>query len=162
MKAKGHPLGQTLGHAFGDANAFWYPYLWSWGGKEVEADGKTVVLDSKDTIESVKFAIGFWKDAFDEGAFAWDDAGNNRAFLADTISSTNNGASIYLDGQEEARHLSDRDGKPLKDDSSIRRCPKARPASSAITCRSRHGDELFAEPEGGEGLPALVPLQGRL
>ena len=32
LKAKGHPMGQTLAHAFGDANAFWYPYLWSWGG----------------------------------------------------------------------------------------------------------------------------------
>src|SRR6202008_5021270 len=55
LKAKGQPLGQTLGHTFGDAPAFWYPYLWSWGGKEVEADGKTVVLDTKETIESVKF-----------------------------------------------------------------------------------------------------------
>jgi multiple sugar transport system substrate-binding protein len=51
LKAKGHPLGQTLGHTFGDAPAFWYPYLWSWGGKEVEADGKTVVLNSKETVE---------------------------------------------------------------------------------------------------------------
>src|SRR5438477_748325 len=63
LKAKGRPLGQTLAHAFGDANAFWYPYLWSWGGKEVEADGKTVVLNSPGTIESVKFAVGLWKDA---------------------------------------------------------------------------------------------------
>src|SRR5262249_47823782 len=62
LKAKGRPLGQTLGHAFGDANSFWYPYLWSWGGKEVEADGKTVVLNSKETIESVKFAVSLWKD----------------------------------------------------------------------------------------------------
>src|SRR5437899_6372258 len=61
LKAKGRPLGQTLAHAFGDANAFWYPYLWSWGGQEVEADGKTVVLDSKATVESVKFAVGFRK-----------------------------------------------------------------------------------------------------
>ena len=68
MKAKDHPLGQTLAHAFGDGPAFWYPYLWSWGGKEVEADGKTVVLNSKETIESVKFAVAFWKDACDEGA----------------------------------------------------------------------------------------------
>jgi len=49
LKAKGHPIGQTLGHAFGDGPAFWYPYLWSWGGKEVEADGKTVVLNSPGT-----------------------------------------------------------------------------------------------------------------
>jgi len=61
LKAKGHPLGQTLAHAYGDANAFWYPYLWSWGGKEVEADGKTVVLNSPGTVESVKFAVGLWK-----------------------------------------------------------------------------------------------------
>ena len=52
LKAKGRPLGQTLGHTFGDAPGFSYPYLWSWGGKEVEADGKTVVINSKETIES--------------------------------------------------------------------------------------------------------------
>ena len=93
MKAKDHPYGQTLAHAFGDGPAFWYPYLWSWGGKEVEADGKTVALNSKATIESVKFAVAFWKECFDEGAMSWDDAGNNRAFLANTISSTSNGSS---------------------------------------------------------------------
>ena len=51
------PIGQTAGHTFGDAPGWWYPYLWSWGGKEVAADGKTVVLNSKETIESVKFAV---------------------------------------------------------------------------------------------------------
>jgi multiple sugar transport system substrate-binding protein len=116
LKAKGRPLGQTLGHAFGDANAFWYPYLWSWGGKEVEADGKTVVLGSKDTIESVKFAIALWKDACDEGAFAWDDSGNNRAFLAGAISATNNGASIYIEAKKKPNTYRTEDGKPLKDD----------------------------------------------
>ncbi len=96
LKAKQQPYGQTLAHAFGDGPAFWYPYMWSWGGKEVEADGKTVALNSKETLESVKFAVPFWKECFDAGGLSWDDAGNNRAFLANTISSTNNGASIYL------------------------------------------------------------------
>src|SRR6185437_12055932 len=36
LKAAGHPIGQTLGHTFGDAPTFTYPYMWSWGGKEVE------------------------------------------------------------------------------------------------------------------------------
>jgi multiple sugar transport system substrate-binding protein len=116
LKAAGHPVGQTLAHAFGDAPAFWYPYLWSWGGKEVEADGKTVVLDSKETIESVKFAVGWWKDACDEGAFAWDDSGNNRAFLAGTISATSNGASIYLEAKKKPDTYLTESGKPLKDD----------------------------------------------
>src|SRR5215813_5154206 len=93
LKAKGRPIGQTAGHTFGDAPNWWYPFLWSWGGKEVEADGKTVVLNSPETIESVQFAVGFWKDACDEGGLAWDDTNNNRAFLSGTISATNNGAS---------------------------------------------------------------------
>jgi multiple sugar transport system substrate-binding protein len=116
LKAAGHPVGQTLGHAFGDGPAFWYPYLWSWGGKEVEADGKTVVLNSPGTIESVKFAVGWWKDACDEGAFAWDDSGNNRAFLAGTIAATNNGASIYLEAKKKPDTYLTEAGKPLKDD----------------------------------------------
>jgi len=116
MKAKSRPYGQTLAHAFGDGPAFWYPYLWSWGGKEVEADGKTVVLNSKETVESVKFAVGMWKDAFDEGAMSWDDAGNNRAFLANSISSTSNAASIYLLAKVKGDTYMTETGKPLKDD----------------------------------------------
>jgi multiple sugar transport system substrate-binding protein len=73
-------------------------------------------LNSKETIESVKFAVGLWKDACDEGALAWDDSGNNRAFLAGTISATNNGASIYLEAKKKPdTYLTDA-GKPLKDD----------------------------------------------
>src|SRR3954468_13665813 len=116
LKAKGHPLGQTVAHAFGDANAFWYPYMWSWGGKEVEADGKTVALNSKSTIESVKYAVAFWKECFDEGGMSWDDSGNNRAFLANTISSTHNGASIYLLAKAKADTYMTEKDKPLKDD----------------------------------------------
>jgi multiple sugar transport system substrate-binding protein len=116
LKAKGRPLGQTLAHAFGDANAFWYPYLWSWGGKEVEADGKTVVLNSKETIESVKFAVAFWKDSCDEGGLAWDDSGNNRAFLSGSISATNNGASIYVESKRKPDSYKTADDKPLKGD----------------------------------------------
>jgi ABC-type glycerol-3-phosphate transport system substrate-binding protein len=82
LKANGHPIGQTAGHTFGDAPGWWYPYLWSWGGKEVEADGKTVALDTKETVESVKFAVTLWKETMDEGGLAWDDTSNNRAFPA--------------------------------------------------------------------------------
>jgi multiple sugar transport system substrate-binding protein len=97
LKAKGFPIGQTAGHTFGDAPSFWYPFLWSFGGKEVEADGKTVAINSKETVEAVRFAVGFWKDAMDEGGLAWDDTNNNRAFLSGTICATNNGASIYIE-----------------------------------------------------------------
>jgi multiple sugar transport system substrate-binding protein len=116
LKAKGRPLGQTLGHTFGDAPGFSYPYLWSWGGKEVEADGKTVVINSKETLESVKFMVGFWKDAHDEGGLAWDDTNNNRAFLSQTISSTLNGASIYIESLRKPDQYITEKGKPLNTD----------------------------------------------
>src|SRR5271163_3590179 len=116
LKPKDRPYGQTLAHTFGDAPNFWYPYLWSWGGKEVEADGKTVVLNSKETIESVKFAVPFWNECYDSGALSWDDAGNNRAFLSNTISSTSNGASIYLLARSKPDTYLSEQGTPIYKD----------------------------------------------
>jgi multiple sugar transport system substrate-binding protein len=116
LKAKGRPIGQTLSHTFGDAPGFWYPFMWSFGGKEVEADGKTVVLNSKATIDSVKYAVPFWKDAFDEGGLAWDDSNNNRAFLSGSISATNNGPSIYLEAKRKPDTYQTEKGTPMWQD----------------------------------------------
>lgn len=113
LKALGRPLGQALGHTWGDAPAFAYPYLWSWGGKEVEKDGKTVVINSKETIDSLRFMAGFWKDAYDEGGLAWDDSSNNRAFPSGQISATLNAASIYLTAKRNPERIKDGKGQPL-------------------------------------------------
>jgi multiple sugar transport system substrate-binding protein len=101
LKAFGKPIGQAFGHSFGDPNAFCYPLLWSFGAKEVEKDGKTLALDSKDTRESIKFCTAFFKEACDPGGLAWDDTSNNRAYLAGTISSSLNGASIYFSAKNQ-------------------------------------------------------------
>jgi multiple sugar transport system substrate-binding protein len=124
LKAAGRPYGQTAGHTFGDAPSWWYPYLWSWGGKEVEADGKTVVLNSKETLESVKFAVPLWKETMDDGGLAWDDSNNNRAFLAGSISATNNGASIYIESKRKPDSYKTEKGAPMKDDILHARIPK--------------------------------------
>ncbi len=101
LKKKGFPMGQTLGHTFGDAPTFTYPYLWSWGGKEVQADGTTVAINSRESVESVKFLVAMYKEGYDEGGLAWDDTSNNRAFLSGTISATLNGASIYIEAKRK-------------------------------------------------------------
>ncbi|MBM3490744.1 MAG: extracellular solute-binding protein [Alphaproteobacteria bacterium] len=116
LKAKGHPVGQSLGHTVGDAPAFCYPLLWSFGGREVEADGKTVKLNSKETVEAVKFMTAFWKEGHDEGGVAWDDSNNNRAFLSGTISATLNGASIYIESLRKPDSYKTEAGKQMKDD----------------------------------------------
>jgi multiple sugar transport system substrate-binding protein len=115
LKAKGHPLGQSLGHSFGDPPTFTYPLMWSFGGSEVDKSGK-VAINSKETIESVKFMTAFWKEACDEGGFAWDDTSNNRAFLSGTISSTLNGASIYIESVRKPDQYKTESGAPLKGD----------------------------------------------
>ena len=96
LKARGRPIGQTLAHTLGDSPSFTYPYLWSWGGMEIDPAGK-VILESPATLESVKFMQAFWKEACEERGLTWDDAGNNRAFLSQAISATLNGASIYIE-----------------------------------------------------------------
>jgi len=113
LKAKGRPIGQTAGHTFGDAPGWWYPFLWSMGGKEVEADGKTVVLNSKEAIESIKLAVALWKETMDDGGMAWDDTNNNRAFLSQTISATNNGASIYIEAKRKPDTYKTEKGAPM-------------------------------------------------
>lgn len=115
LKAKGFPLGQSLGQSFGDPVVFSYPFLWSFGGREVDKDGK-VTINSKETIEAVKYMTGFWKDAMDEGGLAWDDSSNNRAFLSGTISATLNGASIYIEALRKPDQYKTDKGTPLKDD----------------------------------------------
>ncbi len=112
LKKNGHPIGQTLGHTFGDAPAWAYPLLWSFGGAETDASGKTA-LDSKGSVEAVKFMQAFWKDACDEGGFAWDDTNNNRAFLAGEISATLNGASIYIAAKRGQEKIKDEKGEPM-------------------------------------------------
>lgn len=115
LKAKGQPIGQALGHSFGDPPTFAYPLMWSFGGSEVDEAGK-VTINSKETLESVKFMTAFWKDAFDEGGLAWDDSNNNRAFLSGTICSALNGASIYIESLRKADQYKTETGAQLKTD----------------------------------------------
>ena len=96
LKAKGRPPGQAFGHSVNDPNNYCYALVWCFGGMEVEKDGKTVVLDKKGTLEALKYNTALWKEGWDEGGLSWDDASNNRAFLAGSLSVTGNSPSIYF------------------------------------------------------------------
>ncbi len=96
LKANGHPVGQAFGHSTNDPNNYCYALIWCFGGYEVEKDGKTVVLDKKGTLEALKLNTAMWKECMDEGGLSWDDASNNRAFLAGSLSVTGNSTSIYI------------------------------------------------------------------
>ncbi len=96
LKEAGYPYGIALGHSFGDPPTFWYAWLWGWGGREVEEDGETVALDTPETLQAVEKAVELYDTGFIPGTLSWDDSSNNRAYLAEQISTTINGASIYF------------------------------------------------------------------
>src|SRR5712664_1510173 len=94
LKKAGHPFGFELGHGFGDNHGWLYPLLWSYGGREVEADGKTIVIDSAETARAIDFCRKFFKETMFEDVLGWTDVNNNKAFLSEQISCTNNAESI--------------------------------------------------------------------
>ncbi len=94
LKAKGHPFGFELGHGFGDNHGWLYPLLWSFGAREVDKDGKTVAIDSAETAAAVDFCREFFKKTMLEDVLGWTDVSNNKAFLSEQISCTNNAESI--------------------------------------------------------------------
>jgi len=101
LKAKDHPFGFELGHGFGDNHGWLYPLLWSYGGAEVQPDGKTVSIDSAETAAAVDFCRKFFKDCVLEDCLGWTDVSNNKAFLSEQISCTNNAESILWFAKRE-------------------------------------------------------------
>lgn len=93
MKSKGHPTGFPLGHSPGDPNTWSHWWLWSFGGKTVEPDGKTIAINSKETLMAMDAARELFETMAPD-VDKWLDADNNDAFLAGRISATNNGSSI--------------------------------------------------------------------
>src|ERR1700722_871358 len=99
-KANNTPGGFALGHASGDGNGWAYWCLWAHGGNLVDKNDK-VILNSPETEKALIYA----KQLFDNmipGVAAWNDASNNKAFLAGEIHWTDNGISIYVAASKDA------------------------------------------------------------
>ena len=111
LKAKGHPVGISLGHS-NDPNTTWRGLLWSFGGALQDEAGKKIVLDSKETIEAVKFVAALYKEAMTPEVLSWDDSSNNRYLASGIGSMIINPISAYRTFQKSnperrRRHLRD-------------------------------------------------------
>jgi len=113
LKKLGRPYGQTLGHTFGDSNGWVYPLMWAFGGVETDPSGRRVMINSRGTVESVRYMQRLWKEGCDEGGISWDESRNNRAFHAGEICATLNGASIYIAAKRQPDKIKDEKGQPL-------------------------------------------------
>ena len=94
MKKNNTPGGFALGHASGDGNAWVYWALWAHGGNVVDKNDK-VIINSPETEKALTYGKQLYENMI-PGTAAWNDASNNKAFLAGEISWTGNGISIYV------------------------------------------------------------------
>jgi len=105
MKAQGTPGGFALGHASGDGNTWIHWALWSHGGQTVDANDK-VVINSPETVKALEFAKALYGNMV-SGTASWNDSSNNKAFLSGDIHWTNNGISIYVAAQNNAKQIAE-------------------------------------------------------
>ena len=93
LKAKSTAGGMALGRASGDGNAWVHWALWSHGANLVDKTDK-VIINSPETVKALEY-VKELSTHFIAGTASWNDAFNNKAFLAGELSLTNNGVSIY-------------------------------------------------------------------
>jgi multiple sugar transport system substrate-binding protein len=107
LKSKGFPVGIALSHAV-DPNNSYTGILWSNGASVCDETGKKVTLDSKETLESVKYVRALYKEAMDPEVLSWDDAGNNRFLASGRGSWIHNPISAYRSIQKSNPELADK------------------------------------------------------
>jgi multiple sugar transport system substrate-binding protein len=106
LKKKGNPVGISLGHS-NDPNITWQGLLWSYGGAVQDETGKHVVLNSKETVETVKFVAALYKEAMTSDVLSWNDASNNQYIDSGVSSLIINPISAYRTAQQLNKKVAD-------------------------------------------------------
>jgi multiple sugar transport system substrate-binding protein len=94
LKKQGNPVGIPISHC-SDAHSTYWSVAWSYGGKVLEADGKTPAIASDKTAQVIEWYKELYKDAMEPEVLSWDDAGNNRFILSGKGSWIHNPISPY-------------------------------------------------------------------
>jgi multiple sugar transport system substrate-binding protein len=81
--------------------------IWCYGGKLMEADDKTVALNSPGTIQAVKLIAEMYHKhkIIPKGAISWDNTGNNKAYQSRQVIFVLNPTSIYAYLAESDKEL---------------------------------------------------------
>ncbi len=97
----GHPCGLGLSQEL-DSSMALRALLWSFGGAEQDIAGN-VTINSKQTIEALKFMKALYQESETAEVFAWTPPSNNQAMLAGKVSYVANAISITR--QSERDHM---------------------------------------------------------
>ena len=85
--------------------------LYAFGGGEQDAHGN-IVLNSKHTVDAVKFVKALYQETMTPEVLSWDASSNNRAMLAGKVSVVLNAISVTREGENKNMMV---DGKPIAD-----------------------------------------------
>ncbi len=99
----GHPCGIGLGQEL-DTSMAMRALLWSFGGAEQGEQGN-VTINSKNTIEALKFMKALYQESETAEVFTWTPPSNNQAMLAGRVSFVMNAISITRQAEREHRDL---------------------------------------------------------
>jgi multiple sugar transport system substrate-binding protein len=106
LKAKGHPVGIAISQTF-DAISTLSGIMWCYGAKTVEADGKTIAIQSKETEATIEYVKQLYDEAMEPEVLSWDDASNNRLLVSGKGSWIHNPHSHYLTAKEKRMPVAD-------------------------------------------------------
>ncbi|HEY5027233.1 MAG TPA: extracellular solute-binding protein [Candidatus Angelobacter sp.] len=95
----GHPCGIGLGQEL-DTSMAMRALLWSYGGAEQDEAGN-VTINSKQTIEALKFMKALFQESETPEVFTWTPPDNNKAMLAGRVSYVANAISITRQAERE-------------------------------------------------------------
>jgi multiple sugar transport system substrate-binding protein len=94
LKRQGNPVGIPISHCNKASTTFW-SILWCYGGKVLEADGKTPALRSDKTAQVIEWYKELYAEAMEPEVLSWDDASSIRFFLSGKGSWIHNPVSAY-------------------------------------------------------------------
>jgi multiple sugar transport system substrate-binding protein len=95
LKKMGHPVGIPISQNY-DTISTASPILWSFGGLEVDKDGKTVRINSPATEQTIEWYKKMFKDAMDPEVLSWSDSSNNESIQQGKSGWIHNPVSAYL------------------------------------------------------------------
>ena len=96
---RGNPCGIGLSQEL-DTSMALRALLWSFGGAEQDEHGN-VTINSKETIEALKYMKALYQESETPEVFTWDPSSNNRAMLAGKTSYVANAISITRQAERE-------------------------------------------------------------
>ena len=100
----GSPVGIGLSQEL-DTNMAVRALLWSFGGAEQDAAGN-VTINSKQTVEAIKYMKALFQEAMTPEVFTWDPSSNNRGILAGKLSFVQNAISVTRSAEKDNPEMS--------------------------------------------------------